>query len=213
MAKKARQFRRDVPAAVAVSVAEPEAASAIFEFLGRYATAIALAAVLVASLRIVATYNVFNHTLDEPAHIGAGMEWLDRKTYTWERQHPPLARIASAVGPYILGARAIQPPKMDAIDTLLTEGTQILYKGQRYDRLLAAARLGILPFFWVACFVVFEWGRRFFDRATAAIAVVFFSFLPPVLAHAGLATTDMALTAWLSAAFLSAILWLERPGW
>ena len=102
---------------------------------------------------------------------------------------------------------------MDDIDKLLTEGTQILYRGHRYDRLLAAARLGILPFFWVACFVVFEWGRRFFDRATAAIAVVFFSFLPPVLAHAGLATTDMALTAWVSAAFLAAILWVQRPDW
>jgi hypothetical protein len=213
MAKKARKLRNDAPAVVSASVAEPERPPVLFEFLGRHARAIAVAAVLLASARIVATYTVFNHTLDEPAHIGAGMEWLDRKTYTWERQHPPLARVASALGPYLLGARSVQPPKMDDIDKLLTEGTQILYRGHRYDRLLATARLGILPFFWVACFVVFEWGRRSFDRATAAIAVVFFSFLPPVLAHAGLATTDMALTAWLSAAFLAAILWVQRPDW
>ena len=32
---------------------------------------------------------------------------------------------------------------MDDIDKLLIEGTQILYRGHRYDRLLAAARLGI----------------------------------------------------------------------
>src|SRR5206468_760971 len=98
-------------------------------------------------------------------------------------------------------------------DALLGEGPAILSRGHHSDRALGAARLGILPCFWVACFVLFEWGRRFFDRATAAIAVAFFSFLPPVLAHAGLATTDMALTAWLSAAFLAALLWVERPDW
>ena len=43
------------------------------------------------------------------------------------------------------------------------------------------------------------------------MTVFLFSFLPPVLAHAGLATTDMALTAFLGAAFVSALVWLEQP--
>jgi 4-amino-4-deoxy-L-arabinose transferase-like glycosyltransferase len=38
-----------------------------------------------------------------------------------------------------------------------------------------------------------------------------FTFLPPVLAHAGLATTDMALTAFTGCAFLAALFWLEHP--
>src|SRR3954466_10154195 len=100
MAKKARKLRSDAPAVVSASVAEPEAPPVLFEFFGKHARAIAFAAVLLASIRIVATYTVFNHTMDEPAHIGAGMEWLDKGTYTWERQHPPLARVASALGPY-----------------------------------------------------------------------------------------------------------------
>jgi 4-amino-4-deoxy-L-arabinose transferase-like glycosyltransferase len=41
--------------------------------------------------------------------------------------------------------------------------------------------------------------------------VFLFSFLPPVLAHAGLATTDMALTAFLGAAFLAGRIWIETP--
>ena len=45
--------------------------------------------------------------------------------------------------------------------------------------------------------------------AVGALAVFLFSFLPPVLAHAGLATTDMALTAFLGAAFLSGLVWVE----
>jgi 4-amino-4-deoxy-L-arabinose transferase-like glycosyltransferase len=38
-----------------------------------------------------------------------------------------------------------------------------------------------------------------------------FTMLPPILAHAGLATTDMALTAMTGASFLTALIWLERP--
>ena len=44
------------------------------------------------------------------------------------------------------------------------------------------------------------------------LAVLFFTFLPPVLAHAGLATTDMGLTAFLGAAFLAGVVWIEGSG-
>src|SRR5580700_8376617 len=56
---------------------------------------LAAVAVLIATLRIVATYPVFNHTIDEPAHIACGMEWLSKGTYRLEPQHPPLARVFS----------------------------------------------------------------------------------------------------------------------
>jgi 4-amino-4-deoxy-L-arabinose transferase-like glycosyltransferase len=45
----------------------------------------------------------------------------------------------------------------------------------------------------------------------AVLAVFLFTFLPPVLAHAGLATTDMPVTATLGAAFLAGLIWVERP--
>ena len=67
------------------------------------------------------------------------------------------------------------------------------------------ARLGILPFFWVACLVVYGWGKRYYGAGWRWRPLFFFSFLPPILAHAGLATTDMALTAFLGAAFLTGL--------
>ena len=173
---------------------------------------LALLLVLIATLRIVATYTVFSHTADEPAHIGAGMEWLDRHTYTYEPQHPPLARAAAAIGPYLLGARSQGTPGT-GLEPESIEGAKILYHNHQYDLTLAMARLGILPFFWIACVVVYLWARRTYGAAVAVLAVFFFSFLPPVLAHAGLATTDMALTAFLGAAFLTAMIWAETPTW
>jgi hypothetical protein len=179
-------------------------------FLERHALALAIVLTLIASARIAATYTVFNHTFDEPIHIACGMEWLDKGTYTCEPQHPPLARVAAALGPYLSGVRSQGIATTD-LYTQPREGAAILYSGHHYDRTLALARLGILPFFWIACAVVYVWSARYFSKALAAVAVFLFTFTPAVLAHAGLATTDMPLTAMLGAAFLSGLIWLERP--
>src|ERR1035438_6308745 len=61
--------------------------------------------VLIAALRIVSTYTVLSHTVDEPIHLGAGMEWLDPGTITGDASPPPMARALAAVGPYLAGER------------------------------------------------------------------------------------------------------------
>ena len=175
-------------------------------WLARHSGLLSVLLVILASVRIVSTYHVFSQTSDEPAHIAAGMQWLDQGIYQYEPLHPPLARVATALGPFLDGRRSQHNADM------WVEGKAILGREPDYDRTLTLARLGILPFFWVACLVVYCWGRRYFDDAVACLAVLIFSMLPAVLAHAGLATTDMALTATLGAAFLAATAWVERPG-
>jgi hypothetical protein len=184
----------------------------ILPFLERHSRALMVALILLGTIRIVATYTVFSHTFDEPAHLACGMEWLDKGVYRWEPQHPPLARVAAAMGPYLMGVRSQNTPNRD-IYSMTFEGLAILFHGggHAYDATLAFARLGILPFFWIGCLVVYGWARRYGTRAAAVIAVFLFSFLPPILAHAGLATTDMACTAFLAAAFLAAVVWVEAP--
>lgn len=167
--------------------------------------AILVALIAVGSLRIVSTYNVFSPTYDEPAHLACGLEWLSRGSYHYEPLHPPLARVAAAIGPYLDGQRTIGKPD------LWEEGAALLDRGAP-ERTLFLSRLGELPFFWIACVVVYCWGRRDLGETGAYLAVLVFSLLPPVLAHAGLATTDMALTAMLGAAFLAGLRWCERPG-
>jgi hypothetical protein len=205
----AKSKKRRTPEAPPETAAAASAAPTN-SFLERRAGAVALALVLLATVRIAATYTVFTHTYDEPAHVACGMEWLDRGRYEYEPQHPPLARVAAALGPYLLGARAQNTPKEGEF-SMTVEGLRILYGGNRYEKLLSAARMGILPFFWLACAVVWWWGVRYFGRLEAMAAVFLFTFLEPVLAHAGLATTDMALTAFLGATFLSGAIWLEQP--
>jgi 4-amino-4-deoxy-L-arabinose transferase-like glycosyltransferase len=188
----------------------PSLSARSLAFLERRSLAISVALVAIASIRIIATYTVFNRTSDEPAHVACGMEWLDKGVYRWEPQHPPLARVAAALGPYLLGIRS-QGTVKTSLFSMTYEGIAILNRDHHEDLTLALARLGILPFFWIACLAVYGWGKRYFSAAVGALGVFLFSFLPPVLAHSGLATTDMALTAFLGAAFLSAVVWTEQP--
>jgi hypothetical protein len=168
---------------------------------------LAVVAAAAGVLMVVSTYETFSNTYDEPAHVAAGMEWLSRGTYTYEAQHPPLGRIAAAIGPYLHGDRSIGDP------SIFREGAKLLGRGDHYRVTLALARLGELPFFLLICGVVWAWGRRLADERGGAIAVLLATTNPNLLAHAGLATTDIALTATMTAALFAFVVWLERPRW
>jgi hypothetical protein len=92
------------------------------------------------------------------------------------------------------------------------EGATILYGGNQYDLRLGLSRAGNLPFFWMACWMVFLWGRRLLGPAGAAAqrAGVYHDSLG--LAHAGVSTTDMGLTACFAAATYASLRLLEEPG-
>lgn len=180
---------------------------AVAGFLRARSGWVSLVLVLIATLRIVSTWTVFNHTADEPAHISCGMEWLSRGVYRYEHQHPPLTRVMVALGPYLLGERTTGHPKMDY------DGSAILHRAGHYDAVLASSRAGNLPFFWLACWMAFLWGRRIYGRVGAVLAVFVFTFTPLVLAHAGLSTTDMGLTALFAASLYCLVRCLEAPGW
>jgi hypothetical protein len=163
------------------------------------------ACLVVGAGRIVSTYPVFNQTWDEPAHVAAGMEWLDRGSYTYEPLHPPLARVMVALGPRLAGIRSA------GHQAVWLEGNSILYAGGEYHRNLALARLGALPFFLLAGLAVFAWTRRIAGPAAAVCAVLLYSTLPVILAHASIATTDMAAAATVVLAAYALTLWLEQP--
>lgn len=183
----------------------------ILPFLERYSLYFVIGLLLIGTVRIAATYPVFSHTFDEPAHVACGMEWLDKGVYTWEPQHPPLARVAAALGPYLLGMRSQNTKRVNEY-SMYMEGLSIFFKNAGGHDIVTAARIGILPFYWIGCLAVYLWARRYSSRAIGILALFLFSFLPPILAHAGLATTDMACTAFLALAFFAGAVWMEEPG-
>lgn len=167
-----------------------------------------LGLIAVAVVRIVLTAAVFPQFYDEPVHILCGLEWLGDGTYTIEEQHPPLARAAVAIGPYLAGLTA--PAGADNAN-MWRVSNRVLDESADYLRTLLLARLGILPFFVVACLMVAVWAKRWFSAAGAIFSTVLLTTTPTVLAHAALATTDMASAATVLLALGSLFAVIARP--
>jgi len=167
--------------------------------------------------RIAATYTVFNGAYDEPFHIANGMEWLRQGTFTNQYRHPPLAGIASALGPFIHGLRSPRrwKPAEQGESVIFEEGNEILYGKNDYWLSLTLARIGTLPFFVLACVVTFMWSRRWFckgfSEAAGFWAVLLLVCTSPILGHAGLATNDVACAAGAAFALYRFLRWLEQP--
>ncbi|HUR80562.1 MAG TPA: hypothetical protein VM733_07335 [Thermoanaerobaculia bacterium] len=161
--------------------------------------------VIIAAARVVSTWRVFSQTYDESTHIATGMEWIERGTYFGEPQHPPLARIATAIGPYLAGAR------LSKNDIGLTAQGNVILHSAEYLRMLTLSRAGILPVFLISIVVVWFYARMLGGELAGVLAALLYSNLPPVLAHAGLSTTDMAVTCGIAATLFLLQRWLAAP--
>jgi 4-amino-4-deoxy-L-arabinose transferase-like glycosyltransferase len=176
---------------------------------------LAILLLAVAILRIATTYHTLSQAYDEPADVVAGMEWLDKGTYTLNLEHPPLSTVAAAVGPFLAGLRLQEVPvvkgEQGPFYDLTTGGNNILYSGGNYWHNLTLARLGILPLFALGVLVVFVWTRELDTGLTALMAVLLFTTLPPILAFSGLAYTDLPVAVLIGSSAFVFAQWLERP--
>lgn len=172
----------------------------------RVAGAALIALLLIAAVRVTSTYRVFSQTIDEPIHVAAGFQWLTTDRYDLDLEHPPLARILFAIDPWLDG---VGKPAGDRVE----QGNALLYRDDRYRHHLALARAGNLIWLLLALGVVFAWTKRLAGTAAAMLAVALLGALPPVLGHAGLATTDMAVAAATVAALFLFDRWLDEPTW
>ena len=110
----------------------------------RWPAAVVAGAIIILAVRAASTYRVFTHTVDEPFHIGSGMEMIQYNTYTIARAailfQPPLGRMALAVGPYWHGCRLVPEADREAATR------KVLYSGRDYWTALRLARLPVLLF-------------------------------------------------------------------
>jgi 4-amino-4-deoxy-L-arabinose transferase-like glycosyltransferase len=206
MAKKKTKWQE--PPQIAVRPASQSAGpSPLAAFLEKHSLVLAILVIALGTLRIVSTYSQMALTWDEPGHMACGLQYLAEHVYLYEAQHPPLARVASAIGPYLSGARPLHTRNQDQ------EGVNVMYRSGHPAAMMTWMRLGILPFFVLAAAVVYLWARRYFGGAAGVLSVAMFTLEPTLLAHAGLATTDMPMAACLTAAFFALLVWAEEPTW
>jgi hypothetical protein len=162
--------------------------------------------ILAACVLAAGSWRFYSNTWDEPEHLAAGIELLDRGKYEYDTEHPPLGRVFLAIGPYLAGARSFGTPPPEGTP----EGLHILYSKGAYWRDLTLARLGMLPFLALLLYATWLWARRLLPSEGAALlAVVLTASVPPVLGHAALASLDVAAAATTLLALYALQCWLS----
>jgi hypothetical protein len=162
--------------------------------------------ILAACLLAAGCWRVYSNTWDEPEHLAAGVELLDRGKYEYDTEHPPLGRVLLALGPYLAGAHSFGTPPPDGTQ----EGVDILYSGGHYWRYLTLARLGTLPFLVLLLFATWLWARRLFiSQGAALLSVLLLVSVPPVLGNAALASLDVAAAATILLALYTLQHWID----
>ena len=165
---------------------------------------------VIAGGRVLLTYKVTSQGFDEPCHVAAAIELLDKGTYTLDPVHPPLARLAIGLPIYLAGERYPRTGEAATSNNYNVVGNSILYDSGHYRRNLTLARLAVLLFFLFAVFIVFLWTRREFGDFAAVMAVALFTTLPTVLAFSSIAYTDMTAASTQAAGLLAFVMWLEK---
>ncbi|HEY5019758.1 MAG TPA: hypothetical protein VII17_01950 [Steroidobacteraceae bacterium] len=166
-----------------------------------------LLAVLACAL-CISTYRIFGNFWDEPEHIAAGLTLIDRGEYRYDTQHPPLARLAAAIGPYLAGARL--PGELNPSGE--AQGRELLYHSTAsYEELLTLARAGMLPFLLLLLGSTWVWMRRWHGGGAASLALVFLISSPVILGHAAVVALDVPVTALVMASLYLLLRWFQTP--
>jgi hypothetical protein len=146
-------------------------------------------------------------TWDEGIHLSAGYAYLTRSDFRWNQEHPPLAKLLSALPLLMfhpqLPLNAESWRKLDetqmGIDFLYhnrTSADALLFAGRAVTMLLSVVFLAAMA--WLI--------RRRFGRAAAILTVSLCAFDPNLIAHARYVTTDFPVTVFY---FAAALLWME----
>src|SRR5262245_44339959 len=113
MAKEKPRSKPAPPAVPQSAAAAAPRVNPLVQLLEKRSRAVALAFIAIAALRIIATYSDISVTWDEPGHMACGLQYLAEHVYRYESQHPPLARVMSALGPFLSGARPLHGQQQD----------------------------------------------------------------------------------------------------
>lgn len=159
---------------------------------------------------------VHSPTLNEPAHLAAGISHWQSGDFGLYRVNPPLVRMIAALPVLAAGVTANGGwSSQDPVDrTDFFAGADLIAtNGERSFFLFTIARCACIPFAWIGGVVCFLWARDLFGPLAGILATTLWCFSPNILAHGSLITPDMPATALYVAACYLFWRWLRSPSW
>lgn len=152
-------------------------------------------------------------TIDEPNHLYCGMEWLQEGTYTAWPENPPLSRLLVAMGPFLRGHSITQvsSESKTLFDHFRASYDLSYFTPESIRDSLFWMRISILPMFLLSVWIVWFWASNVGGNGAGFLAAAMFATLPIVLAHSGLATTDITFLALFTITIFCFSRWINDP--
>src|SRR4051794_36712135 len=134
-------------------------------------------------------------TWDEGIHISAGYSYLKFGDFTWNVEHPPLAKMAAAVPLMFMGLTAERTGPDGKRKDQVAYGVDFLYKNRLHaDTLLIAARTPNILLTLAFALGIAVWTRRRYGPLAGIAAAALCAFDPNLIAHSRYVTTDSPVT-------------------
>lgn len=183
---------------------------------GRAALTLAVWAPIYLALVYAAAFRQ-SATWDEPQHLTAGYLARAAADYRFDPEHPPLLRLWAAwpVEPERIITSVPVAMRGESWLMLAQFGYchEFLYRRNDADRLLNQARA--MNALWGVLLggLLFAFARQRFGDGSAISALLIYTIEPNLLAHAGLVTTDVGITAFVFGAVYFLWRWTRAPTW
>jgi hypothetical protein len=158
----------------------------------------------------------YSPTIDEPAHMAAGISHWKFGRFDLYRVNPPLVRMVAALPMLVVN------PKVDW--SAFTEAPyarpefaigSALANGNGFDIFwdFTLARWACIPFSLIGGYFCYRWGRELYGVRSGIVALVLWCFCPNILGNGALITPDVPAAALGVTACYFFWRWLKAPGW
>jgi hypothetical protein len=148
-------------------------------------------------------------TVDEFAHLPAGIAYYQTGDFAAYNQNPPLLRLIAAA-PLVMRGVTVPGGTTDrwALGTAFMRS-----HAQNYQALYEMARVMMLLLTAGAAYLLYALARGALGHRAALVALVLFCFSPTVLAHGALVTTDAGFALAFLATCATGARFLVKPSW
>jgi hypothetical protein len=159
-----------------------------------------------------------NPTIDEVAHLPAGVTYWQKGTFKLYALNPPLVKLVAAL-PVVLSRPEMDPLYLRASWTAPAPAHPSFSQDfafvnlDRYFELFTRARLMMPLFSVVGGLVVFAWSARLYGAWGGLLSLSLWAFCPNILAHGRLVTTDIGASAIGAGATYLFWRYLQKPAW
>jgi Dolichyl-phosphate-mannose-protein mannosyltransferase len=159
-----------------------------------------------------------NPTVDEVAHMPAGITYWQKGTFKLYHHNPPLFKLVAALpvvmaGPETAHLYDLKSWRSKSPSQATFSQSFAFFNADRYFELFQLARLMMPLFTVVGGLVVFAWSARLYGKLAGLLSLALWVFCPNILAHARLVTSDACSTAMGVAATYVFWRYLYQPTW